>query len=179
MVTKASLLINSEDLWTFKSFSDLWFCVCFLVCSTIFAGFICAGPSWVRSLPCCSWKMLYFLFLNVWSRYQSVVGGMENTCWRFLVALICISLCFHARVRVGGCMCTTACTRGDFQSQNFICCHCHTFTFLYISEFFILKGWAKAPSVCILKPSFTSKVPTEFCKWKCSSARIWNCHSSL
>lgn len=87
-------------------------------------------------------------------RTFGVASGLWLVEWRthvlaLPVALVCISSCFHARVRMGGCVCIPGCTWGDFQSQDFLCCHCHTFAFLYISEFFILKGWAKAPSVCI------------------------------
>lgn len=112
----------------------------FLVCSTVSAGFICAGPSWVRSRPRCSWKMLCFLLLDVWSRSWSVIGGYsEDTCWRFLVALVCISFCFRTWGCVGGCTCTVECTRGDFQSQDFTL---HTFVHQWI---FILKVEPKPP----------------------------------
>lgn len=59
----------------------------------------------------------------------ALLGGTGLHCFVFPHLRVCGRVHVHHGVHTGDC-----------QSQGFICRHCHSFTFLYIREFFILKG---------------------------------------
>nr|KAF6278985.1 SEC11-like protein A, signal peptidase complex subunit [Myotis myotis] len=93
-----------------------------------------------KKLPCCSWEVPYFVLLMF-----AVDVGLWLAGWRTHTlappgSTGLHSFMFPPRVCMGRCACPTGHSPGDSQSQDFICCHCPTFAFLYISGFFILKG---------------------------------------
>lgn len=113
--------------WGFVSFPKLLWLVLLCLFSSTLCSFCWVYLCWSivsKKSALLSWKMLYSLFLSVGSSCRSAVGGVESTS----VLPGCAGLhsfmfpceCVWAGVR------TTACTRGDFPSQIFTCCHCHT-----------------------------------------------------